>query len=67
MKKKWTYDNIEKFINNETNNEYTLITFTKYSDKMKVKHNICGNIYEVAPSHFIHNKRRCPMCSPNKK
>lgn len=30
--------------------------------KIKVKHNECGNIYKVTPSHFLEGTR-CPFCS----
>lgn len=34
--------------------------------KIKVKHNKCGNVYEVKPNYFL-NGRRCPWCYGNIK
>lgn len=31
--------------------------------KLKVKHNKCGNTYEVKPSDFINHNTRCPYCN----
>lgn len=41
-------------------NEYTFLEPYKGVDiKIKVKHNLCGNIYEVTPDNFLRG-RRCP-------
>lgn len=34
--------------------------------KIKMKHNVCGSIYEVKPNVFLTGSR-CPNCSKNKK
>ena len=46
--------------------EYTFLD--KYSNnktKLRVKHNKCGNVYDVTPKDFIRG-RRCPYCSKKK-
>lgn len=44
-------------------NEYTFIDEYKTAkEKIKVIHNICGNVYEVSPDKFI-GGRRCPKCN----
>ena len=49
-------------------NEYTLLdNYVNSQTKIRVKHNICGNIYEVAPSNFLNRGSRCPYCSGNHK
>lgn len=43
---------LEKYINTNT--------------KIKVRHNICNNIYEVRPNDFLNNENRCPYCKISK-
>jgi len=43
------YQVLEKYINADT--------------KIKMKHNKCGHIYKVTPSHFLDTGRRCPKCA----
>lgn len=44
-------------------NEYTFLdTYVNGKAKLKVKHNKCGNVYEVKPNNFL-SGRRCPYCS----
>ena len=43
--------------------EYTFLdVYTNSSTKIRVKHNKCGNIYEVTPNHFLRGIR-CSYCS----
>lgn len=43
-------------------NEYTFLeSYNGYDEKIKARHNICGNEYEVAPHWFI-SGNRCPKC-----
>lgn len=37
-------------------------TLGTMKDKMEVEHKTCGNVYEVTPTNFLHDKNRCPMC-----
>lgn len=44
-------------------NEYVLLEHYRGTDtKIEVKHNKCGNTYEVTPDNFLHGNR-CPYCS----
>lgn len=43
---------LDSYINNHT--------------KLRVKHNKCGNIYEVKPTDFIDHQTRCPYCNSPK-
>lgn len=44
-------------------NEYTFLdSYVTARTKIRVKHNKCGNVYEVDPSHFLRGKR-CPYCN----
>lgn len=46
----------------EVGDEYTQLSpYTRSSDKILVKHNLCGNKYEVTPNNFKRG-RRCPFC-----
>ena len=43
-------------------NEYTFLeSYVGAKTKIKVKHNKCGNIYKVTPTHFLSGER-CPYC-----
>ena len=43
--------------------EYEFLSpYTKNSEKIKIKHLKCGNVYKVSPWHFLH-ERRCPKCA----
>ena len=48
-----------------TNNEYTYISgFKNTKTKCTLKHEICGNIFEVTPNMFLGTKKsRCPICA----
>lgn len=46
-----------------TNGEYEVLSeFEKVALKVKMRHKICGNDYEVKPSNFFSGSR-CPICS----
>jgi len=48
-------------------NEYSLLgEYTKSSVEIKMKHNKCGNIYEVKPNDFLQG-RRCPICTKKER
>ena len=66
MKKriKRTTKSLSKEIHKITDGHYSLQSdFVCMNKKVVIKHNDCGNIYEVTPSHFIYKSRRCPICS----
>lgn len=47
--------------------EYTFLdTYVDSKTKIRVKHNKCGNTYEVRPSDFISHNTRCPYCNSSK-
>lgn len=47
--------------------EYTVISdYVSVNDYVTVKHNKCGNIYEVTPSNFLYRERRCARCKHSK-
>lgn len=53
-------------VTNVTNGEYSLVGNYSYSNiKTSIKHNICGNVFDVKPVDFIRKERgiRCPYCS----
>ena len=48
--------------------EYTFLDhYVNVRTKIRVKHNKCGNIYEVKPMYFVNLSSRCPYCSSNAK
>lgn len=48
-----------------TNGDYELVgDYITNKEKVKIRHNICNNIYPVRPDLFISGSR-CPFCSSN--
>lgn len=48
-------------------NEYSVIEDYKGSlIPIKMKHNICGNIWKIRPNNFLSSYRRCPYCISSK-
>jgi hypothetical protein len=65
MKKK-TPEEFKQEVFDLVGNEYTVLSDYKGANiKVKMKHNTCGNIYEVTPNSFLYG-RRCSNCK-NKK
>lgn len=68
MSKKKTTEEFKKEVYEKVGDEYSVLgEYINSSTKIKMKHNICGFIYKVTPSHFIYNNSRCPLCNGNMK
>lgn len=51
---------------NLVGSEYTIIgKYINSKTKIKLKHNVCNTIYEVAPAKFLYGNR-CPVCNESK-
>ena len=62
-----TDEQFKQEVFNLVGDEYTFLdTYVNTRVKIKVKHNKCGHIYKVKPSHFL-NGSRCPYCKGNIK
>ena len=60
---KKTAKQFKQEVKNLVGNEYTFLEpYVNSRTKIKVKHNKCGNIYEVIPNHFLNNGTRCQFC-----
>jgi predicted Zn-ribbon and HTH transcriptional regulator len=47
--------------------EYNVIgEYTGAHKPVQIEHRLCGHVYMVKPSNFIHNNRRCPKCKESK-
>lgn len=60
------YSDIEKvklLFNELVGDEYEVLSKSDDKTKIKIKHNICGNIYEPRISSFVNDGRRCSFCS----
>lgn len=65
MGKTKTHEQFISEVEGLAGNEYTVIgTYTKGHDKIKLKHNICGYIYDQRASAFLYGAR-CPKCANN--
>lgn len=53
----------KKEVYNLVGDEYTFLDpYVNNYTKLRVKHNKCGNVYEVQPNNFLSGKR-CPYCA----
>ena len=53
-------------VNRQVGDEYSILSEYKGSkEKVKVRHNICGNVWEVFPQLFLAGTR-CPLCAKKK-
>ena len=49
-------------------NEYAVLGQYKLTKtKLKMRHNVCGNEWQVVPHNFLVNGNRCPKCSLEKR
>jgi len=59
----------EIFINevkDKYGDEYTpLSKFITARKKVKMKHSVCGHVWEITPDKFLMQDRKCPMCYGN--
>lgn len=58
-----TTEMYNKFIEEETNGEYSLISeYINDSTKVLIRHNSCGFIYKIKPTYFKQEGTICPKC-----
>lgn len=66
--KKKTTEQFKKEMSNIVGEEYEVLgEYKNANTKVKIRHNICGIEYEVSPSSFLNNGRRCKVCSIKNK
>jgi hypothetical protein len=54
-------------IDDITNGEYSLLSeYKTMNDKVTIKHNKCGHVYEITPHNFLDAGNRCPKCGNSK-
>jgi uncharacterized protein with PIN domain len=64
---KKTDEQFKKEVYNLVGDEYTFLdTYTNSATKLRVKHNVCGNVYSVRPTDFFSLHNRCPYCNSPK-
>ena len=66
-KRNFTNEDFLEKVKDLYGNEYTFLEeYVNTGTKLKVRHNICKNEYEVAPCNFFQGYK-CPYCSKHKK
>jgi hypothetical protein len=66
--KPWDNEKFRAYVKEKGSNEYEVVgDFVNVETKIKIKHLICGNIWEVVPSSFIYANNKCYFCSKRKK
>ena len=66
-KHKKTNKEFQREVHDLVEGEYTFLdSYVNAHTKLRVKHNRCGNIYEVAPTEFFSHDTRCPYCNSPK-
>lgn len=64
VNKRKTNEEFKKELYDIVGDEYTTLSeYIRNSDKIKIRHNACGHIYEVRPNDILSNGNRCPKCS----
>lgn len=64
MAKRKTHKDFIKEVYEKVKCDYSVLSLYKNNkEKVLIKHNQCGNIYEVSPNKFLHLGRRCPKCN----
>jgi len=67
MPKMKTTEQFKKEVETLVEKRYTILSeYTGTREKLKIRHNICGNEYEVMPNKFL-GGRRCPVCADKKR
>lgn len=62
MSRKKTHDEFIKEVLLKYGDEYSVISqYKKAHEKIKIKHNICGNIFDMTPANFL-SGQGCPPC-----
>lgn len=66
MTKRKTDEEFKQEVFSLVKDEYVFLdTYVNKRTKIRVKHNVCGNVYDVKPNNFIRG-RRCPYCNSPK-
>jgi very-short-patch-repair endonuclease len=48
--------------------EYTVTgKYTRSATKIEMKHNVCGEPWEITPNNFLTKNKRCPHCAGKRK
>lgn len=64
FKRRKSNDEFLDELNNLVGNEYTAMTeYVKAQEYVKMRHNVCGETWNVKPYHFLNNNSRCPRCA----
>lgn len=54
-------------VNKLVGNDYTFLEeYVHAKHKLRVRHNLCGTVYQSSPDNFVNKGRRCPECFDNK-
>lgn len=63
----WTQEQFESKIKELFGDEFTVIgKYINNNTKIKMKHNSCGNEWDVRPKDIIHKHSGCPICNMSK-
>lgn len=67
MAKRMTHEDFVKKIYELSGDEYSVVNrYEKSNIKVEIRHNVCGESWEILPSNFYKGKR-CPTCAAKKK
>lgn len=62
--KKKTTEEFKNEVYKLVKDEYSVLgEYINSHTKIKIKHEKCGNVYEVRPTAFLYQNARCPKCS----
>lgn len=64
----WTTDKFKKKLADKYGNEYKVLgEYTGSSNKIKIEHTVCGNVWEPTPNNLLSERSHCPKCTATMK
>lgn len=64
MARRKTHDEFVKEVYDLVGDEYSVLgRYSRSSDKILMKHNLCGHEWLITPNNFLNHNKRCPKCA----
>lgn len=68
MTRRMTHEEYVKRVYDLVGKEYTVLgTYIRTATKIEMKHNVCGEPWEITPNNFLTKNKRCPSCAGERK
>jgi len=68
MTRRMTHDEYVGRVKELVGDEYTVLgTYIRTATKIEMRHNVCGEPWEITPNNFLTKNKRCPTCAGKRK